>query len=952
MDMKLVKLLTFVMLVFGAQTSLIAQTTKSVGNYISGKVLDGAEPVIGATVIIDGTTRGAITDTKGAFKLSGLKLKDTVSVVISFMGYKSQTHKVIVKRGENLLPTVSLLADAITTDEVIVSGTAPIAIQKGDTTQYNAGAYKTNPDASAEDLVNKMPGFTSEDGKLTIGGEEVTQIYVDGKSYFKDDVAGALSSLPANVIESIQLFDEKSDNSRFTGVDDGDRKKTINIVTTAKKKNAYMGDYIAGGGLAIVNNGNSKLGTREGGLYNLKANTNIFQDKNRFTLSLGSNNVNQSATSGNRYYGNHSTTGLNQSTGVRLNYSGEYKKAEYKQTKVGINYSYGNTKSELGTILDRSYFESSTRASENYSEIYNSNSIRNSHSLRFDVESDINEKNKIFVRGWGRATGTNSDQVTDAASSLSGSVTNSALTKRDNKNDSYSAGTDINWMNRLATRHSIALGGNFRFSKTDYDQVLIGNNEDFEMALASANVEKINQQTLNYGNDNSIGVRLNYTYKLGEKSGLTIGYNNSFNWSNSDKKTYLYDELTGDYIDIDEALSNVFDRNYLRNNASLGYSYNVKDKISFSVNAEYQNATLKNNQTFPSTKLFERKYSFNSPTANLRLDYYFSKNSRLGLFFNGRPNLPTVTQLQDVVDNTNPLQITTGNPNLNQSYNSMFGMNYTFSNPEKSTSINAFFFGTNEMNSITNTTRRLSDDEYINGVLVQKGARVSSPVNANGLWSVRSGVFYSLPFPAIKCNFTVGGRYSYSRMPSYIDNVKSFSRENNGMISLKLNSNISKDLDFTLTSRTSLSVAKNSISNQNDNTYIRENIGIKANWIIYKGIFVNVDYSYNFYHYSVNAPEDPNFSMLNAGIGKKMLKNQNLEVRLSGFDLLNQSKALRHTVSAEYVEDSRTNVLQRYLMMTVAYKFNTMKGNMPATSSTSSYRGPRGGMSPMGGGMR
>ncbi|MFI3268298.1 MAG: TonB-dependent receptor [Rikenellaceae bacterium] len=945
----LAMLMTFVGVAAYAQTSTSSKTDKQAaveGNFITGRVQDSQtnEAIIGAVAVIEGTTKGAVTNEKGAFFIKDVTVGKEIIINVSYLGYKTKTIKCTPEKGRNGVGIIAFEVDAIVSEEVVVQGTAPIALQLGDTTQYNAGAYKTNPDAYAADLLNKMPGFSTDGDKLTVGGEEVTQVYVDGKGYFKDDVSSALSSLPASIIESVQLFDEKSDESRFTGVDDGNRTKTINIVTTVKQKNAYLGDYTLGGGNTIGDAADL------GFLYNLKATTNVFQGNNRFTLNLGGNNINQSATSGSsRYYGRAGSSGLQEALGLSLNYSGEYKKAEYKKTEVNVSYSFTNTESDLQKIVDRLYYETDEFGdSESYGEDYVSGSIGNSHSLRFDVESDINEKNKVFFRGNARLSDSKTAQFTDAFTYIGDALSNTSWTDKTTNSDSYSTMGSLTWFRSLATRHSLIIGANYSLSRSESDQILFGDTEQWEDDMITSNIET-DQQTLNFSDNNNAGLKLNYTFKINSKSGLTAGLNSSYTWSDSDKKTYLIDAVTGDYTDIDDDLSNVFDRDYYKNSLKVGYSYYEKDKINLSVNFEYEKADLINNQTYPLDELFEKKYSFYSPQGYARFDYYFTKSKRIGISYSGKTNLPSVTQLQDVVDNSNPLLVTKGNADLEQSYASTLSLSYYATNVTKSTSFNAFVFANSEANYITDETTKISEDTYVNGVLVSSGARVSSPVNTSGYWSIRSGAYYSFTTPAILCNFTVGGRYSYSRLPSIIDGVKSISNSNDGNVSVQMNSNISSNLDFTVSSNSSISIARNSLSSESDNTYFKQSIGVKGNWIIANGFFVNVDYTYNFYRYSDNEDYDPNYSMLNIGIGKKFLKKQNLELRVSGFDMLNQSQALTHTIASEYVQDALSNVLQRYLMLTVTYKFNTFKSNMPNMNTNSDRRSRSEGMDGMSG---
>lgn len=907
--------------------SLTALTVSAQNTALKGTVIDSRteEPLIGATVIIPGTTTGAITDVNGGFTLNGLKRNTENTIEISYMGYKNDTLIYKPTRAVNNAGIIKLDQDNVELSTVVVQGQAPIAVQMGDTTQFNAGAYKTNPDATAEDLLSKMPGFTVSNGTAEVQGEEITQVYVDGKAYFKNDLASALSSLPADAIESIQLFDEQSDQSRFTGFDDGNTTKTINIITKAKKNNAYFGDYIAG------------YGTDN--RYNIKTNTNIFQGDNRFTLGVGSNNINQSSVSGGRFYGGFGRSGIQTSTGVKFNYSGEFIKSPTRKTEIGGNYVYTNSQDKLEKMLEQSYFPSTDYESRNYTEAYTSNTTTNRHSLRFDLESDLNENNRIYFRPSATFSNSSANQLTDALTYIDGIKSNDALTDKSTDSHSYNINTNLTWMHRFSPKHSLSIRGNFRLNRSNSDQYLIGDNGFYETDEWVEEV--INQETENIGNDNTAGVRLTYSYAINKTSGLTFNYESSYTWNTSDKKTYLYNPETGLYEDIDLSLSNVLKRDYFTNTAGAGYSYNIKDKIRLNIGADFENAALQNKHVFPTSKAYD--YNFNSVLANLRFDYYFSKNKRLSFTYRGRSELPSMTQLQDVVDNTNPLKISTGNPNLDKSYNNSFRINYTASNIEKSTFFGFFASVNNTMNSIANNARFITEDTEINGVFVQKGAQVTSPVNLNGEWRANIGTTYAFPVTALQSSINLMLGYNISKKPSIYNDIKSHSLSNGVMFNFAINSNISENLDFTISSGTSVTYANSSNSSSSDNTYVNERVGIRFNWIFWKGFVLNADYSYNYSYYSSNGPANPNYNLLNMGIGKKFLRNQNAEIRISAFDLLNQSKSLSHSVNDIYIEDSRSSVLQRYFMLTFSYKFNTMQGKSSGTSS-------RGGFAPRPGG--
>lgn len=906
------------------------QTTRQAS--VSGIVIDGADnqPMIGATVIIKGTTKGDITNEKGAFNITGLARGKETTLVVNYLGYKTFEFLYNPIASKNVMnESIKLMPDNLNIDEVVVVGSAPVATQMGDTTQYNSGAFKTNPDATAEDLVAKMPGFSVSDGKIQAQGEDITRVYVDGKSYFKNDPTTALNSLPADAIESIQLFDEKSDKTKFTGVDDGNRTKTINIVTKAKKNSVRMGDFIGGYGT--------------GDTYNVKGNLNIFEGDHRFNIGFGANNINQSALSGSRFYGRSGRSGIQDAAGFKFNYSGEYKKDETHKTDLGFNYTFNRNLNRT----ESSKVQQSILTSEKYEEINMNNALSMRHNFNLDIESTLGD-NKIFFRPYASIQDNGSNVNSSTSRSMDNIFTNKATTSTNKGGNSYDVGGSLSWMHKFSDKHSISLGTDMSFSENNSDQYLRGNSAQMNYDINELVDSLINQKSIIYSGTNSVNGSLSYTYGLKENQGITLEYQVGYDWSTSDNKTYLFNPITGLYDDIYLNLSNVFNRDYLTNEAGIGYSINKKDKINFSVKANYQYASLENQLVFPENKMFD--YGFNSVVANMRLEYYINKNKRITAFYNGRPRLPSVTQLQDVLDNSNPLRVSKGNPLLDQSYNNMFALSYSASNVQKSTTFRAFSFINNSINSFATNTVDIKQDTTINGVPVQRGAKLLTPVNINGQWSVRAGFDYSFPLNFIKSKMNTGMFYSYNRQPSVYNDELDFINNNTANLNLMINSNISQNIDFSVGNSLSYTFSNSTKEGAKSNNYLNERVSVRFNWIFLKSFVFNTDYSYNYNFYSENSPEDPQFHMLNAGLGYKFLNN-NAEFRISAYDLLNQSKSFGHTVDDIYVTDTVSRVLQRYFMLTFSFKFNNMKGNASAsqTSGSSGMRGP-GGMG--GGGMR
>lgn len=595
--------------------TLIAAATYAVSwaqsaSVLKGTVIDDSDnsPLIGATVLLEGSTHGAITDEKGAFSLNGLKRGIANKIEISYLGYKTVTLDYTPAKATNTYDSpIRMTPESINAGEVVVKGRAPIAKQMGDTVQYNADAFKVNPDATAADLIAKMPGMKVENGSPSQGGEAITRITVDGKNYFRDDPATALSSLPAEVVENIQVFDELSDDAKFSGVDDGERVKTINIVTKAKRNNAFFGDYIVGYGLPDNH-------------YNVKANTNMFFGDHRLTVGFGLNDINQSATSGGRFYGGWGRSGLQKAAGVKLNYSGEFTSKAGRKTSANIDYVFGNTRNTNYTSLARDYDATSSYLSRYYTENSLSKTNSFSHSLRANIESRVSDNDRIIFRPNFSYNTSDGLQISDMTNIQDGAVTNTATTETDSYSKSFRVGGNFNWMHNFSSKHILSTSANFNVSHNDKTQTVYGTNGFFRKAEWIDSL--IRQNSINDEIDNSVGGRLSYTFKIDDKSSLMANYRVSYTWNDADKLTYVFDHDREAY-ELESSLSNVFTRNYLNNSGGIGYNYRIKDKITLNLSADFQNSSLKNDYTYPMRNIYD--YTFNSVLANARMDYYFTK---------------------------------------------------------------------------------------------------------------------------------------------------------------------------------------------------------------------------------------------------------------------------------------------------------------------------------------
>jgi len=304
------------------------------------------------------------------------------------------------------------------------------------------------------------------------------------------------------------------------------------------------------------------------------------------------------------------------------------------------------------------------------------------------------------------------------------------------------------------------------------------------------------------------------------------------------------------------------------------------------------------------------------------------REKSLRVFYRSSTQLPSIEQLQNVVDNSNPLQLSTGNPNLNQSYSNRLFVRYQGTNAEKSRVFYVMLSGTLTNDYIANATYSARDDHPIfNGLDVQPGTQLTQPVNLDGYRNIRSYVTYGVPVGAIKSNFSMELNYTYGRTPGQIGDLLNYANSNTYGTGLTLSSNISDRIDFNIAARPSYNKVVNTLQRTSNTEYLSMNTRLKFNWIIVEGLVLRNEMAHQLYAGLSDSFND-NYWLWNFGLGKKLFKNERGEITLTVNDLLNQNQNITRTITETYIQDSRTNALTRFVMLNFTYdlrNFNTGK---------------------------
>jgi outer membrane receptor protein involved in Fe transport len=900
---------------------------------ISGKLIDESkQAAIGSSVFLlnakdSSFVNGTVADIDGFFKIENILANSYVLKIVS-LGYNPVFRTIQITSQPIDLGFIILKQNSLNLKEVKVQGQISLATQNGDTTSFNSKAYKVNKDATAEDLVSKMPGVAIVDGKVQAQGEEVKQVLVDGKRFFGDDANAVLKNLPAEIIDKVQVFDKKSDQSQFTGFDDGNASKTINIVTKAQFRNGIFGKVY--GGYGYENK------------YKGGASVNIFKGNRRISILAQSNNINEqnfssedlvgvasSASSGggggrrgggqgggsNNSGDNFSVNnqnGINTTSLFGLNYSDKWG----KKTEVSSSYFFNWTKNDSKSSLLQQYILGSNNGLI-YNETNNANSDNFNHRLNFKIETKLDSQNTISIQP------KLSFQTNNSSKKLLGFNTKELqnISNSENTNSSNLSGYNLSAL--ILFRHSFAKRGRtFSINATPTitdnrgDNSLYSLNTYYDTGIIFA--DTIDQISTILKSGNSIKGNASYTEPLDLFNFLLVDYSTSYTDNYSSKRTFNSFNNDNTYTYLDSSLTNVFKNQYQSQAGSLGYRFQ-KPKINFSINAAYQWALLSKQQEIPTS--YQLSKSFESVLPSAQFQYKFSPKKNLRINYRTSNNAPSIDQLQDVINNTNALQLSTGNPELKQDFQQNLNMRYSGVNTVKATSFFALLGANYSSNYIGNSTLIANQDTTVyNSVFLKKGSQIIRLVNLDGYFSLRSFINYTFPIKKIKTNLSLNVSGNYNNVPGLINTQINYAKTATGGLGLVLSSNISEKIDFTISSNSSYSNINNTLQSSSNTTYFSQNSKLKITFNPWKGLILQSEYS-NMYYAGLTSAYNQSISLWNAGIGYKFLKNKQAEFRLTVYDLLNQNNSVARTNTDSYIQDSQTNVLNRYYMLTFTYNF-------------------------------
>jgi hypothetical protein len=892
----------------------------SVSDTINSNALENAAVTLlhATDSVLEGYTRA---NAEGNFQLKVSK-KGKYILMLTFPGFADYVDVVNVKEETGVdvgaIPMVTkthLLKEFVITQQV-----AAIKI-KGDTTEYMADSFAVRDNATVEALLKKLPGIqVGKDGQIVAQGEKVQKILVDGEEFFSDDPAVVTKSLQANIVEKVQVFDKKSDQAEFTGIDDGEKTKTINLQLKENKKKGYFGKVTAGGGGGddqnyFENQGmiNGFKGKRKLSAFGIMANTGTvglgWEDREKFT---GGGNTEMSDDGGMYTYysddddnfeswdGKYNGEGLPKAWTGGAHYSNKWNEDKHRMSS---NYRYANQLIETtGNMLtqyvlpgDSQYFSQQNR------DVLTSgdrNKIDGLYEWKIDSSSTIKvTANASFVNTHNRSiyhteTFTGEGNEKNILNYNDRTLTTDAT--------SQSINSTLDWRKKFKKKgRTISLSLTENHKETESNGYLLAQN--------STGLGNVDQRKNNNNNTLSLSGRVSYTEPLAKKIFLELNYSAKSDNNSADRNAYnKTTPLSDGYTSLDSIFSSNYEFNVLTNTAGSNLRF-VYEKLNFSFGGAVANAAFRQDDLVRDTGY---NYHFTNFFPRANIAYNMSKRSKISLSYNGSTNQPTLQQIQPLRDNTDPLNIAVGNPNITQEFNHRFNLS---ANDYRPLSGRYLWAGA----GVSFVNNDISRSENVDSI----GRRVYQYINVDGNYNLWGNMWYGYRIAKLNIQTGISLNVNANHVNNFVNGVKNTSDYNTYTGSFEINYD-SKDekMSFSIKpgityndNRSTISTLATSFwtsNNEIEASYefpLKFELGTEINWYIRQQTSI--------------FDQNNDVFKWNAYVSKKFFKNNQLELKAFVNDILNQNIGFNRYGQNNFITENNYNTIRRYGMLSLTWNF-------------------------------
>jgi hypothetical protein len=872
---------------------------------------------------------GTLTNQAGEFSLQAAP--GNYVLKLSFVGYKP-VKKPLMIAGKPLDAGVIELEEGILLNTVNLEGEVTAVKVTNDTTEYNTKAFKAAPDATLEDGLKKMGIDVDPQGNIKSGGEDIKKLLVDGKEFFGNDPKIATKNLPFDAISKVQVINDKTEQAKQTGVDDGKKEKVMNIVLKDDKKNGWFGSASAA------------RGTED--RYLGSASINHFTKDKQFNVLFLSNNMNQTGFTSDEAsnFGSGGGTSYSVSSdGTVRNLSmngvaiGSASQGLARTHAGGINFSdmwgkknttrfsgnYFGTITNTLLLTDRNVEQKQLNMLGQLNDTYfnHNNSTNNSESQSHRFVSRINGKlDSLTSFTFNPTISLNSSDSRNSGTSsqkkANDEFVNSGSSQRHDKSVRPGISGSMSILKSLNEKKgtlSWYLNGNYNPSKIDNrnqsqnvfatkPEILINRLEEADQFYSYLNTNLNFNRTLK---------RLSPDGKTGTGLSFSVSPTLSYTVNETDRNTIEYDPATGSYTRRLDSLTNNSESKTLRMGSSAGLTVN-KPKWYLNAGANLSNVNLKGN--IRDSRTFDKvDKNYLSLTPNMSFNYRFAPSRSFNIYASTYASAPPINYLLLKQNNANPLYIAQGNPDLKLSNTISGSMSYNSSNPTKNSSAYVSLSFSKYYNSIS--TNSIFDS--------LTGITTSKPLNVNGNYSLSLSSSFSIPTPVKGLRISPGISGNNSRNISFITGLKNTSNQYGGGFNMTVNYSYKEALTLYLSNRTNYTHVANSVGRVSQTNYLNMNNSMNINAQPVKGWRIVGDMNHT-------RQGGQSYMLLNAGIQRYLMPNNRLMLELRGFDLLNRNSDVMHYASDTQITDVRNNNIGQYFYMKLTYKVNKI-GSKSAT---------------------
>ncbi|ALI97882.1 outer membrane beta-barrel protein [Rufibacter tibetensis] len=823
------------------------------------------------------------TTKQGFFLLENLK-EGNYLLKVTFLGYSPFLKNLAVSSIADTLQLGNILLEQEpnTLQEITVINQSPPVTVKKDTVEYNANSFQTRPNANVEQLLKKLPGLeVGRDGNISVNGESVTRIFVDGKEFFGGDLQMATKNLPADAINKIQVVDGKSEGAQFSGVDDGSREKVINLTLKDDRRNMGFGKAMGG------------LGTH--GRYMGRANYNKFEKSRQMSAVVMSNNVNGQGFSDD----GGEDADSDARNGLVTNHKGGVNASHQLSPKARINgsYRFNQTNAETQTNLTRQNF-----LPEGTALFYENSQQVNKHSGHavtavFDWKDSTNTLRVNTALNF--ADGQNVSSSNRQSFSVADTLVNEGERNAATQNQSLAFNSNLFYGHRFrksgrvfSINSQLALNNLLADGRSESLTRFVGNETE---AIRQRNDQRNDQLNGN--------LRLSYTEPLGNKQSLQANYNVSNRVSKTNLEVF---DLVNEAVYFVPEQSSRFISGYLYQQAGLIYLFN-REKYSFAVGSTFQKAEL-------SRRVQEQdgsaKQSFFNWLPNARYNQQFGKYTRLMLEYATSVREPSLQQLQPVVSRYDPLNLFIGNPALQPEYSHQVRATFVGSDPVSGLFLSGNFTYGYTANPITAAVN-----------IDERQVRTTQYVNVGQYRTISAFLNIGVPVNKIYSRFNVSPYLRLGESANLLNGTMGMVQQRALGGSLRYTFAYEEYLELNFKGDLSLTSSDYENSGTRNQSFLTTSYLTNATWYFLKHFTARAEMDYRHFQNS-QTNFNQSIPILNLSVKRTFLKKDRAEVEISGINLLNRSVGATQFASFNFIEQTTQTTLGNYFMLRVTYNFS------------------------------